>query len=200
MKTYQLSILAPLLFISPLSQAQPVAETAVVATEPGAAEAVQTVRTTASVVGIIPDTRTVSLKRTDGKIVEIHAGEEVKNFDKIRIGDNVTAEYTQALSLELKKGGSGIRERSEVMDMTSAPIGSPPAGAIGRQVAVLANVVAVDKKDKLVTLRGPDGTLVDLKVSDKDQLNRVKQGDQVQARYTEAIAIAVEPAAGANRN
>jgi Cu/Ag efflux protein CusF len=36
--------------------------------------------------------------------------------------------------------------------------------------------------------------VVDLKVQDPDQLSRVKQGDQVEAVYTEALAIAVETA------
>jgi Cu/Ag efflux protein CusF len=43
-------------------------------------------------------------------------------------------------------------------------------------------------------LRGPKGHLVDLQVKDPEQLKRIKQGDQVEAVYTEALAIKVEPA------
>jgi hypothetical protein len=194
MKVHRLTILFSLISVSPLLQSQPTESARVVATEPGAGKAVQTVRTTASVVGIIPDTRTVSLKRADGKIVEIRAGEEVRNFDMIKIGDTVTAEYTQALSLELKKGGGGLRERNEVTAMTRAPVGAQPSGTVERTVSVLADVVKVDSKARQITLRDPNGKLVDLAVHDADQLNRVKQGDQVQALYREAIAIAVQPA------
>jgi Cu/Ag efflux protein CusF len=48
----------------------------------------------------------------------------------------------------------------------------------------------------VVTLRGPEGHFVDLQVQDPAQLKRIKPGDQVQAVYTEALAIMVEPATG----
>jgi hypothetical protein len=48
----------------------------------------------------------------------------------------------------------------------------------------------------VVTLKGPQRT-VELKVRDPEQFKLVKKGDQVQATYTEAVAIAVMPAAPA---
>ncbi|MGT2491639.1 hypothetical protein [Cupriavidus basilensis] len=48
-------------------------------------------------------------------------------------------------------------------------------------------------KKQHVTLQGPKGK-VNLNVQDPDQLKNIKKGDQVQAVYTEAVAIAVEPA------
>jgi Cu/Ag efflux protein CusF len=44
-----------------------------------------------------------------------------------------------------------------------------------------------------VTLKGPNQT-VDLKVRDPAQLKLIKVGDQIQAVYTEAVAVGVEPA------
>ena len=55
----------------------------------------------------------------------------------------------------------------------------------------MANVTAVNAKDSTVTLRGPKGNSVDLHVPDPAQLKRVKVGDQVEAVYTEAMAVAV---------
>jgi Cu/Ag efflux protein CusF len=51
----------------------------------------------------------------------------------------------------------------------------------------------VNPKRQTVTLRGPKQT-VTLKVRDPKQLKLVKAGDQVEATYTEAAAISVEPA------
>jgi Cu/Ag efflux protein CusF len=45
----------------------------------------------------------------------------------------------------------------------------------------------------MVKLKGPKRT-VDLKVRDPSQLKLIKVGDQIEATFTEAIAIAVEPA------
>ena len=65
---------------------------------------------------------------------------------------------------------------------------------MGRQVTVVADVVAVDKEKQLVTLKGPKQT-VDLKVRDPKQLALIAKGDQVEATYTEAVAIVVSPKA-----
>jgi Cu/Ag efflux protein CusF len=193
-------ILAGLVASTPLvaQTQQPAATTnAVVATAPGAAVAAQVVKTTATVVGIDAATRVVTLKRQDGKVMNITAGEEVRNFAQIKVGDKVTAEYVQALTLELKKSGSSIRESSQQDAAARAPAGAKPAGAVARQTTILANVVDVDAKKKTITLRGPAGNMVDLSVQDPAQLKSVKKGDQVEAVYTEALAVKVEAAAAA---
>jgi hypothetical protein len=61
---------------------------------------------------------------------------------------------------------------------------------------VVADVVAVDAAKQSVRLRGPQRT-VDLKVKDPEQFKLIKVGDQVEATFTEAVAISVEPASAA---
>jgi Cu/Ag efflux protein CusF len=161
---------------------------------PTGATAMKTMKATATVVGIDPATRMVTLKRSNGQVVNVTASEEVRNFDQIKVGDMVTAEYTQALSVDLKKGGSGIRESVDRESAARASEGAKPGGAVGREITILANVVSVNKKDQTVRLQGPHGNMVDVKVQDPEDLNNVKKGDQVQAVYTEALAVAVQPA------
>ncbi|HRI18953.1 MAG TPA: hypothetical protein PL196_10555, partial [Burkholderiaceae bacterium] len=74
-----------------------------------------------------------------------------------------------------------------------APAGERPAAVVGQQVEVTANVIAVDAKTQTVTLQGPKQT-VDLKVPDAGQFKLIKVGDQIQATFVEAVALAVEPA------
>ena len=54
-------------------------------------------------------------------------------------------------------------------------------------------MIAVDRKTQMVTLRGPKQE-VDLYVSDPAQLKLIKVGDQIEAEYTQAVAITVEAA------
>ena len=61
-------------------------------------------------------------------------------------------------------------------------------------MTVVADVESVNTQDKVVTLRGPEGNVVDLKIEDPEQLKRIKKGDHIKAVYTEALAIKVEPA------
>jgi Cu/Ag efflux protein CusF len=177
-----------------LAQQKPSAggESAVV-TSPGKGSAARVVTITASVEAIDPAARTVTLKGPRGNVVTLPVSEKAKNFDKVKVGDMVVVRYLEALSLELKKGGTGIRERSEREGSATAQPGQQPAAGAARQVTVVADVMAVDEKRQTVTLRGPKQT-VDLKVKDPKQLKLVKVGDQVEATYTEALAVSVEPA------
>ena len=168
------------------------------ATEAGQAAAASVVRITASVEGVDAANRTVTLKGPRGRVVTLPVGLEVQNFDQIKAGDIVVVRYLEALSLELKKSGSGVRERTETQTVAPARPGERPAAAEARQLTVVADVVGVDPKRQLVTLRGPRRT-VDVKVRDPNQLKLLKLGDQVEATYTEATAISIEPAPKAAR-
>lgn len=183
-----------------LAQGQPAADTSTaVRVAPGSAVALDMVKTTATVVGIDVATRGVTLKRQDGRIFTFTAGEQVRNFDQLRVGDKVTAEYAAGVSLELKKGGKELRQSSDKQLMDRAPLGAKPAGAIGRTVTVLADVVAVDAKKQTISLRGPAGDIVDLAIQDPAQLKNIKKGDQVEATYAQALAISVEAAPAAKK-
>lgn len=164
------------------------------ASAPGKGMMAEKVKVTATVVAIDSATRTATLKRQDGKVVDVVVPPEAKNFDKVKVGDRVVVEYARALSLELKKSGSAVREGSVQSATAPAPAGAVGGGAVANQVVILADVMAVNLKTSSVTLRGPKGNLVELTVPDPGQLKRVKKGDQVEAVYTEAVAITVEPA------
>ncbi len=162
------------------------------ATAPGKAAAASVVELTASVQAVDKANRTVTLKGPKGGVQTIAAGPEVKNFDQIKVGDQVVARYVEALSLELKKGGKAPVARTDRDMAGTAKPGAKPAAGAGRQVQVVADVIALDSATQTVTLRGPKQT-VDLKVRDPEQFKLVKVGDQVEATYTEALAISVEP-------
>jgi hypothetical protein len=168
--------------------------TSSVAVAPGKAVATSTTTASAVIVSIDATYRIVTLKTASGKVVEVVAGPEVKNFDQLKVGQKVKAAYSEALSLELKKGGGKPLTMTEKGGAASAAAGAKPGAAGARQVTILADVVKVDTKTHLVTLKGPGGNSVDLHVEDPEQLKNIKKGDQVEAVYTEAVAVTVEPA------
>jgi hypothetical protein len=178
-----------------LSQAPkpPVTGGAVVVSEPGKAVAADMVEVTATVTAIDKATRTVTLKGPGGRSADVVCGDEVKNFDQIRVGDKVTVVYQQALSLELMKKRSSDAPSGTVAVMAAKP-GERPAGVVGREVRALADVVQVDKKNSIISLKGPRGNVIDLKVRNQDHFKVVKKGDQVEVVYAEAVAVAVNPA------
>ena len=162
------------------------------ASEPGKVAVVAAAKVTATVVAIDKTTRTVTLKGPQ-RTVDVVAGEEVRNFDQIRLGDRVVVEYREALTLELKK----TRTTDAPTDMGMAARAKPgerPAVAAGREITLLADVVGVDAKKSIISLKGPQGNVVDLKVQNPDHFKVVKKGDQVEVVYTIAVAVAVTPA------
>jgi len=161
--------------------------------EPGKVSVAEATRVTATIEAIDKAKRLITLKGPEGNSVVIQAGPDVKKFDQLKVGDLVTVEYVEALTLELKKGGGQVRERTERENTVASKPGEKPGAVAGRQVTVIADVIAVDAAKQTVRLKGPKRT-VDLKVRDPEQFKLIKVGDQVEATFTEAVAIAVEPA------
>ena len=165
---------------------------AMVGTAPGKAMIAQTVKATATITAIDKSTRDITLKGPQGREITVTAGPDVKNFDKLKVGDQVDMQYVEALTLQLRKGGDKTVAKTEKADAVGAKKGETPGGAVGRQVTVVANVVAVDPAKQVVTLKGPKET-VDLHVADPAQFKNIAVGDQVEATFTQAFAVAVEP-------
>jgi hypothetical protein len=193
MRNRKLIIAATLVSLASAAYAQTEPQVAVVSA-PGKVSVAGTVKTTATVVGIEPATRTVWLKDPKGKVVQVVVGEEARNFDQLKVGDVVTAEYSQAMTLTLKKSGASVGA-NETETMERAPMGAKPGGTASREVTVMALVTAVNHQSGAVTLKGPQGNSLDLMVQDPEQLKLVKKGDHIQVVYTEAMAISVEPKA-----
>ena len=153
--------------------------------------AAQTVRITATITAIDKATRDVTLKGPEGNQVTVTAGPHVKNFGRLKVGDRVDMQYIEALTLELKKGGGLVVGRTGAADAVSAKKGEMPGGAVGRQVTIVADVVATDPATQSITLKGPQRT-VTMRVPDAEQFKHIAKGDQVEAKYTQALAVSVE--------
>lgn len=160
---------------------------------PGKVSMAEGVKASALVTAIDKATRTITLKGPEGHSFDVVAGDAVKNFAQIKVNDEVVVEYIRALTLEVKKGG-GPRSRVDSADAVRAKPGEKPAGAIGRQVTIVADVIDVNPKEKTITVKGPKGNIVELEVKNPDHFKVVKKGDQIEANYVEAVALSVEPA------
>lgn len=151
----------------------------------------EVVTRTFSVEAIDQATRLVKLKAADGSVRTIEAGPDVKNLAQVKVGDVVKTTYLQAIALELKKGGSGIRSARAAESASSARLGDKPAGMAERQVTLVGTVEKIDAAARVVTVKGPQGNFVDVAVADPVKFKVVEVGDEVELTYTEALAIAV---------
>ena len=167
---------------------------AVVDRQPGRVGVAQAVDVTATISGIDAAKREIKLRGPDGKDTTMVAGPEVKNFSQLKVGDKVDIQYVEALVLELKKGGGLPVARTETEKMVTAKPGETPGATGGRKVTIVGDVIGLDPVTQTVTLKGPQRT-ADLKVRDKKQFDLISKGDQIEATYTESLAVAVKPSA-----
>ena len=148
----------------------------------------------ATVEAVDLDKRIVTLKDEDGKITDLKVGKEVRNLAQVKPGDIVTATYREAIAYEVYKPGQATPEGGEAMVTGRAKKGEKPAAGVAEAVSVTATVEAIDKANSKVTLKGPEGHEVTVKVKDPTKLEGVAVGDSVQLTYTQALAISVHPA------
>jgi len=136
-------------------------------------------------------TRTVVIKDTNGNTQSLVAGKEVVNFNQIRPGDYITLRYYQAVALNLKKiDNNGVRKRVQYLTISRAAPGDKPGAEITDTVEVITTVVAIDPMTNSITIQGVNRQVI-LAVSNPAMIQSLKVGDQVQATYTESVAVDV---------
>jgi hypothetical protein len=173
-----------------IAQNKPQAVVAV-ETAPGVLKVAEGVQFQGKFKSIDPKTRQVVIVGPNGNEFKTVLGDEVKNFNQIKVGDIVTLTHVEILVADIKKPSKvEIRERVETEKAVRAKLGDKPAAAIERQVSIVADVTAVDDKKGTLTIRGATRTL-DIKVKDPSVLKGVKVGTQIEAMVTEIIAIEV---------
>jgi Cu/Ag efflux protein CusF len=155
----------------------------------GGATSTTTYATTATVTGIDAPNRKVTLTQRDGTTETYKCGPEVRNFNQIRIGDQVKTTLTEQVAMFLRKAGTPASASSST-SVTRAPVGGTPGMAMSDTSEVTGKIIAIDGRH--VTLRFADGTIHKIKVSDDADLSGIGPGDAVTAQVTQAMAITVE--------
>ena len=156
----------------------------------------ETETVTATVVKIDQKNRLVTLRRPAGKEATIKVGPEARNFDQLKVGDQVTITYQHALALELLPADAAQAGTEVEGSVTRAEKGQSPGGTAEQAVTVTAKLTAVDLKQHTVTLTGADGQPRVIEVTDparQARLSSLKVGDMVRISYIEALAIKVTP-------
>ena len=141
---------------------------------------------TATIQAIDLDKRIVTVKGgPKDQVVELKAGEQVKNLSKLKVGDVVVVKYFASVAVRMAKPG-------EADTVAKTEVKKP--GAQARQVTVTATVQDIDKNTNNVFLKGPEGNIVGVKAQDPKRLDELKVGDQIVVTYTEALAVSIEKA------
>ena len=153
------------------------------------------VKAEAEVIAIDAKARKVTLKSEDGTVQEIKFGKEARNLPQVKVGDRVVAEYDQILAIKLKKG-AGLRVTEEREGGARTAAGEKPGAVLVKETHFVADIIAIDAKKGVITIKGAKGRIFDLKVKDKKNLAGVVVGDPVEGVYDQILSLIVLPPAG----
>ena len=138
-------------------------------------------------------TRTIFFKNNEGESKFI-AGPEIKSFDQIKVGDRLNVTYELAVAIELIKTKSdGIRSKVETSSEVASKPGEKPTRTITNTTTIIADIVAVDRAKKLVSVKGPSGKVTVVTVKNPQLLADVNVGEQVRVIYFDAMAASITP-------
>jgi len=155
----------------------------------GAAADVSTL--TARVEAIDYASRVVAVKGPLGRTVALKVDDRVRNFGKVKAGDEIVLKYTEAVTIALAATGAGRSETVTAPAPVAAPAGAKPGMAAAQQTKITARIEQVDAARQVVLLEGPNARYAEVKVKDPGLFRELKAGDSVNITYTEAVVVEV---------
>ena len=136
-------------------------------------------------------TRTITFSNKEGESKFV-AGPEITNFDQIKKGDRVNVTYELAVAIELIKTKSdGVRSKVETNTITTSKANEKPSETIANKTTIIADIIAVDREKKLVSVKGPSGKVTTVTVKNPALLADVNIGEQVKVIYYDAMAASI---------
>jgi hypothetical protein len=181
--------LGVLLFVSTLITAGLLARTV-----QGQVSDSESVTMKASIEAIDKTARSLTLKGPRGNLVTLHATENLKRFDQLKVGDVITATFTLAVAARIRKPGEP--EPKEVKDAFT-PFKDKLGGKAYAEQTVTVSVEEIDRSASSVTVKTSDGRVLSFRVKNAANLQNLKIGDQVDITVGLGLLLSVDsPPAG----
>jgi len=145
---------------------------------------------TATVEAIDYKTREFTLKGPKGGLATFIAGDEVKRFNEVKKGDQVTFDYTEGVAIDVQKSTEAPK-MIETQSISREP-GKKPAGTFETVGFLTARVEEIDYTTRVVKLGLPEGQTLRITAGDQvKRLNEVHKGDEVVVQYRQKLSIKV---------
>jgi hypothetical protein len=142
--------------------------------------------TTATVDRIERSSRLVTLR--DGNTTQtIYVDPTIKLFDELKVGDVVTARYTESVVVAVRPGAKPTAPQDTTEDARRAGNEN-----VLQQQKVVVTIVDIDSQRLFVTYRTHDNQRATQAVSDKSLLDGLRPGDRVEVTLTRARAVSIE--------
>ena len=140
------------------------------------------------------ETRKVTLSNPQGTSVTLTVGEEVLNLEQVKVGDTVTTEYVQNLSIKIVDNPELAPSEQEIKTVKHSEKGEMPWMTVVDEIVVTTVIEGINIEANTIQLTGPNGSVEEFTVNDPENLKRVSVGDRVIITQTDKTAISVERA------
>ena len=181
----------PALMLAVAGYAEDSSASATTKTDAKGAIEVGAITETAKVTAVDPAKRMVTLVNPDGITNTYELGKNVRNFDQIKVGDEVKATLLEAVAVAVSK--SNAAPDASGRDLVAvAPKGAMPGVIMAKTRQISAKIVSVDSEARTVTVEGPAGGTPTIRVGPKINLNELQKDDNVTLRVTDALALRIE--------
>jgi hypothetical protein len=116
----------------------------------------------------------------------------VTNFKQMRIGDMITMEVNQDISVEVQPG-PGDTQNIGSESQTSAMPGQKPSGMLSVEGRLKTIVEAIDYDTRTIKFKNRKGVLTTYKIGkDAKRFDEIRRGDMLVIDYKRTVAISVK--------
>jgi len=144
------------------------------------------------IVGMDAAGRVLTVKDKAGDMWTFKVSKDVQNFDQVKVGDSIVVKAYEAVAVSIRGPKAGPPDAEVTAAAVTAAKGQLPAGAEVESVTLQGKIKKVDKKKMTLTVKGPEGKMMNFKVKDAAALANIKAGDDVDLTYVEGFAVSVE--------
>ena len=144
----------------------------------------------------------MTIRLAQGNAVTLDVPPTAMRFEQVKVGDSITATYYDRVSLRVKPAGEAAVDRT--MEPTTVGDTWGSAGGDENQAArATVTITGWDPVNKVVSFTRPNGAAYSrrlLDTTDPKIAEGLKVGDRVDVTRTEAVTVAVQPAATTDRD
>lgn len=123
-------------------------------------------------------------------VITFRLDPKVANADRIRVGERVSVDYVAGMVVSRRNSDEA---REQLLRSKRRGGETSLADAYERPITFLTEVLAVNRDDLSVRLRGMAGEVQEYWVSDRADLSGMKAGDFVLVAMNQAVAVDVKP-------
>jgi hypothetical protein len=150
----------------------------------------------ATVTALNPATREITVTGDKGPTTVV-AGPEVKNFNNLKVGDQVLLSYYEGALAQIVKGSKKVADPAVSAFSYGNSPGMKPAGGAGLSATITVKIEDINLPTNTAAYKKSDGSIhiVQVKTPEMQKfLRELKPGDTVQLTVTESLAVEVIPA------